>query len=51
MRNLLFIVAVILVVGWLIGLVGFHARGAIHVLLVLAIIVVLIDVIQGKKSV
>jgi hypothetical protein len=51
MRNLLYIVAVILVVGWLIGLVGFHASGAIHLLLVLAVIAVLVNIIQGKKSI
>jgi hypothetical protein len=30
MQNLFYIVAVILVVGWLIGLIGFNAGGAIH---------------------
>lgn len=49
MGNLLYIVAVILVIAWLIGLVGFHAGGIIHVLLVIAIIAVLIRVIQGKR--
>lgn len=51
MRSLLYIVAVILVVGWLIGLIGFHVGGAIHLLLVLAVIAVLVNIIQGKKSI
>lgn len=51
MRNLLFIVAVIFVVGWLVGIVGFQVGGAIHLLLVFAIIAVLINAIQEKKSV
>ncbi|MCS3801606.1 lmo0937 family membrane protein [Niastella sp. OAS944] len=51
MRNLLYIVAVILVVGWLVGFLGYHASGAIHLLLVLAIIAVLVNILQGKKSV
>ncbi|MBO9203087.1 MULTISPECIES: lmo0937 family membrane protein [Niastella] len=51
MRSLLYIVAVILVVGWLIGFIGYHASGAIHLLLVLAIIAIVINVMQGKKTV
>ena len=51
MRNILYIVAVIFVIGWLIGLVGFHVGGAIHLLLVVAIIAVLLSVIQGKRPV
>ncbi|MBL0259419.1 MAG: lmo0937 family membrane protein [Bacteroidetes bacterium] len=49
MGNLLYIIAVILVISWLIGFVGFHAGGIIHILLVIAIIVVLLSVIQGRK--
>jgi hypothetical protein len=51
MGNLLYIIAVILVIGWLIGLVGFNAGGLIHVLLVIAIIVVLLRVIQGRRTI
>ncbi|AEV97610.1 hypothetical protein Niako_1236 [Niastella koreensis GR20-10] len=51
MRSLLYIVAIILVVGWLIGFIGYHASGAIHLLLVLAIIVIVINVMQGKKAI
>lgn len=50
MRNLLYIVAVILVVGWLVGFLGYHASGAIHLLLVLAVIAVLINIMQGRKA-
>jgi hypothetical protein len=49
MGNLLYIIAVILIIGWLIGFVGFNAGGLIHILLVIAIIVVLLRIIQGKK--
>mgnify|MGYP001450409988 FL=1 len=49
MGNLLYIIAVILVIGWLIGFVGYNAGGLIHILLVIAIVVVLLRVIQGKK--
>jgi hypothetical protein len=49
MGNLLYIIAAILVIGWLIGFVGFNAGGLIHILLVIAIIVVLLRVIQGRR--
>jgi len=51
MGNLLYIVAVILVIGWLIGFVGYNAGGLIHLLLVIAIIAVLLKVISGKSVV
>jgi len=49
MRDLLYIIAVILIIGWLIGFFAFHAGGLIHILLVIAVIAVLLRVIQGKK--
>lgn len=49
MGNLLYIVAVILIIAWLVGFVGYSAGGLIHVLLVIAIIAILIRVIQGRK--
>ncbi len=51
MGNLLYIIAVILIIGWLIGFVGYNAGGLIHVLLVIAVIVVLLRVIQGKRPI
>ncbi len=49
MGNLLYVIAVILVIGWLVGLVGFQAGGLIHLLLVIAIIAIILRVIQGRK--
>ena len=51
MGNLLYIVAVILIISWAIGFVGFHAGGLIHLLLVIAIIAVLLRVISGRNAV
>ena len=51
MGNLLYIIAVILIIGWAIGFIGFHAGGLIHLLLVIALIAVLLRVISGKKVV
>lgn len=49
MGNLLYILAVILIIGWAIGFVGFHAGGIIHILLVIAIIAIILRVIQGRR--
>lgn len=49
MDNLLYIIAVILVIAWAVGFVGFNAGGLIHILLVIAIIAVLFKVISGRK--
>ena len=49
MSNLLYIIAVILVIGWAIGFIGYHAGGIIHILLVIAIIAILLRIISGKK--
>jgi len=44
--------AVILIVLWLLGLVTSHTMGGlIHALLVIAVIVILVRVIQGRNAV
>jgi hypothetical protein len=50
--DLLWTIAVILVILWLLGLVTSYTLGGfVHILLVLAIIVILIRVIQGRRPV
>jgi predicted ferric reductase len=49
MGNLLYIIAVILVIGWAIGFIGYNAGGIIHILLIVALIVVILRVIQGRR--
>jgi hypothetical protein len=49
MGNLLYIIAVILVIAWAIGFLGFHAGGIIHILLVIAVIAVLLRLIRGSS--
>ena len=47
---MLWTIGVILLILWLLGLVGGYTMGGvIHVLLVIAIVVVLIQVIQGRR--
>jgi hypothetical protein len=49
---MLYTIAVILIVLWLLGLVtGTTIGGFIHVLLVIAIIMVLVNVISGRRTV
>ena len=50
MSNLLYIVAVVLVIGWAIGVFALNAGGLIHVLLVVAAIVILLRIIRGKRA-
>ena len=48
--NMLWTIFVILMILWLLGLVsGYTIGGFIHILLVIAIVVVLIRIIQGRK--
>jgi hypothetical protein len=47
---MLWTIAVVLIVLWLLGFVtGYTMGGFIHILLVIAIVAVLIRVIQGRK--
>ena len=49
---MLWTIAVILLALWLLGLVTSYTMGGlIHVLLVIAIIMVLVNVIQGRRAV
>jgi len=47
---MLYTIAVVLIVLWLLGLVSSYTMGGfIHVLLVIAVIVVLLNIIQGRR--
>jgi len=47
---MLYTLALILIIAWLLGLVSSYTMGGfIHVLLVVALVVVLVRVIQGKR--
>ena len=53
MKSILWLVAVICIIGWLLGLLGIipglGTSSLIHVLLVIAIIVILYNIISGRK--
>lgn len=47
---MLYTIAVVLIVLWLLGLVtSYTMGGVIHALLVIAVIMVLVNIIQGRK--
>ena len=51
MGNLLYVLAVILIIGWAVGFIGYNAGGLIHILLVIAVIAVILRLIQGDRIV
>ncbi|HEV3225127.1 MAG TPA: lmo0937 family membrane protein [Puia sp.] len=48
MGNLLYLIAVILIIGWAIGFFGYAAGGLIHLLLVIAIVMILLKFIRRE---
>lgn len=51
MNNILYTIAVLLLVGWAIGYFAFNTGGLVHILFVIAIIAVLLRIISGNKLV
>jgi uncharacterized protein (DUF58 family) len=48
---MLWTIAVVLIVLWLLGLVSSYTMGGlIHILLVIAVIVVILNAIQGRRA-
>ena len=50
MNNILYVIAVVLIIAWAIGYIGYGAGWIIHALLVIAIIAILVRVIRGNKA-
>lgn len=46
MNSILYIIAVVLIIGWLLGVFYFSATGIIHVLLVIAVVALLLGIIR-----
>jgi uncharacterized membrane protein len=51
MNGLLYTIAVILVIAWAIGFLGYGTGGIIHILVVIAIVAILLRIISGNKPV
>jgi Family of unknown function (DUF5670) len=48
MGNLLYTIAVVLIIIWAIGYFGYAAGGLIHLLLVIAVVIIIVRLIQGR---
>jgi hypothetical protein len=48
MSNLLYFLAIFLILAWAIGFFALNAGGIIHILLVIAVIAVVLRIIRGK---
>jgi len=49
MGNLLYIVAVVLIIAWAVGFFAYSTGGIIHILLVIAVIAIILRLIQGRR--
>jgi hypothetical protein len=48
----LYVLAVILIIGWVLGYFAFNVTsGAIHILLVIAVIVILVKLLGGNRTI
>jgi type IV secretory pathway VirB2 component (pilin) len=49
MGNILYLIAVVLIILWAIGYFGYSAGSVIHILLVIALVSVLLNIIRSNK--
>lgn len=49
MSDLLYVLAVILIIGWVLGAFVFSVGSIIHLLLVVAVIAILLRLIRGRR--
>jgi hypothetical protein len=51
MGNILYLIAIILIIAWAIGFLAYGTGGLIHLLLVIALVAILLRVIKGKDPI
>jgi len=49
MSDLLYVIAIILIIAWLLGAFVYTVGGIIHLLLVLAVVAILLRLIRGRR--
>ena len=49
MGNFLYLIAIILIIGWALGFFVYSAGSLIHILLVIALIAIILRVIRGER--
>ncbi|MGZ3754764.1 MAG: lmo0937 family membrane protein [Mucilaginibacter sp.] len=51
MRNIIYIIVVILVISWLLGGFAFNVGGeAIHIIIVIAVILLILNIFSGREG-
>lgn len=48
--NLLYLIALIIVIGWAIAIMGYHAGSYTHVLLAVAAVIIIYKISQERKA-
>lgn len=51
MGRFLYLIAILLIIGWAIGFLAYGAGGLIHILLFIAVVAILLRVIKGGNSI
>jgi hypothetical protein len=51
MGNILYLIAVILIIIWAVGFFAYSAGSIIHILLVIALISIILRIIKGNKTI
>jgi hypothetical protein len=49
MRDFLYLIAVLLIIGWLIGFIGYNIGGYIHLFLVMSVLAILLRIMMGHQ--
>ena len=50
-RTMLYTIAVVLILLWLLGLItSYTISGFVHILLVIAVVLILVRIIQGRRA-
>jgi hypothetical protein len=50
LRTILWIIVVIILINWLLGITLWAAGGMIHLLLVLAVIIIILNLLAGPRN-
>jgi len=49
MRNILYIIAVVFIILWAVGYFGYNAGKFIHILIFVAVVLILLRIISGRR--
>ena len=49
MNNLLYVIAIILIISWAVGFFAYGTGGLLHILLVIAVIVIILNLMKRRR--